>query len=94
MISYVLQSRFWVGVQFTGSLSANQTRRWFTFNWPAHWHVHWTVVPTSPHAGAPQIRWSVDVERASDAYITYWISITNLTAEDVNIEARYAVLGW
>jgi hypothetical protein len=34
------------------------------------------------------------VERASDQYITYWISITNHTAEQVNIEARYAVLGW
>ena len=26
------------GVQFTGSLAANQTQRWFTFNWPAAWH--------------------------------------------------------
>lgn len=94
MIPFVLQSRFWVGVQFTGSLAANQTRRWFTYRWPAHWHVNWTVVPTTPRAGGPQIRWNVEVERASDAYITYWISITNLTSENVDIEARYAVLGW
>lgn len=94
MLAYVLQSRFWVGVQFTGSLGPHQTRRWFTYNWPAHWHVDWTVVPTTPRAGGPQIRWTVDVERASDAHITYWISITNLTGEDVNLEARYAVLGW
>lgn len=94
MIPYVLQSRFWVGVQFTGSLAANQTRRWFTYRWPAHWHVNWTVVPTTPRAGGPQIRWNVEVERASDAFITYWITITNLTNENVDIEARYAVLGW
>ncbi len=94
MIPYVLQTRFWVGVQFTGVLAANQTQRWFTFNWPAHWHVVWTVVPTSPRVGAPQIRWNVEVERASDAFITYWITISNLTNESVNIEARYAVLGW
>jgi hypothetical protein len=35
------------GVQFIGSLAANQTQRWFTFNWPAVWHVVWYMVPTS-----------------------------------------------
>ena len=94
LIPAALHSRQWVGVQFTGSVPANQTRRWFTFRWPAHWHVAWTVVPTTPKLGAPQISWKVDVERAEDAYITYWISITNLTSEEVGIEARYAVLGW
>ncbi len=84
----------WVGVQFTGTLAANQTQRWFTFNWPAHWHVVWTVVPTSPRPGGPQITWKVQVERASDRFITYWVSITNVTPVAVNIEARFAVLGW
>jgi hypothetical protein len=94
LIPAALQTGQWVGVQFTGTVPANQTRRWFTFRWPAHWHVAWTVVPTTPKLGAPQISWSVSVERAEDAYITYWISITNLTGEEVGIEARYAVLGW
>ncbi len=84
----------WVGVQFTGTISANQTQRWFTFRWPAYWHVVWTVVPTSVRPGGPQIEWKVQVERASDQYITYWVSITNLTPVPVSIEARYAVLGW
>jgi Subtilase family len=94
LIPLALQTREWIGVQFTGIVPANTTHRWFTFNWPAHWHVLWTVVPTSPRPGGPQISWSVQVERASDQYITYWISITNHTPEQVNIEARYAVLGW
>jgi len=94
LISLALQTREWIGVQFTGTVPANATQRWFTFNWPAHWHVVWTVVPTSPRLGGPQISWSVQVERATDQYITYWISITNHTPEQVNIEARYAVLGW
>ncbi len=94
LIPAALQTGQWVGVQFTGTVPANQTRRWFTFRWPAHWHVVWTVVPTTPKLGAPQISWSVGVERAEDAYVTYWISITNLTSADVDIEARYAVLGW
>ena len=81
-----------VGVQFTGTIAANATQRWFTFNWPASWHVVWYVVPTSPRSGAPQIEWSVAVERASSTAITYWITIRNLTSNPVNIEARYAVL--
>jgi hypothetical protein len=81
-----------VGVQFTGTIAANATQRWFTFNWPASWHVVWYVVPTSPRSGAPQIEWSVAVERASDTAITYWVTIRNLTSSPVNIEARYAVL--
>ncbi len=81
-----------VGVQFTGTLAANQSQRWFTFNWPQEWHVVWYVVPTSPRVGAPQIEWDVAVERASATHITYWITIRNLTAAPVNVEARYAVL--
>lgn len=94
LIQRALQTRTWVGVQFSGTIPAGQTRRWFTFRWPAHWHVVWTVVPTTPRSGAPQIKWKVQVERASDRYITYWISITNTSSSSVNIEARYAVLGW
>ena len=37
-----------VGVQFTGTIPAGQTDRWFTFNWPQEWHVVWYVVPVSP----------------------------------------------
>jgi len=94
LIARALLNERWTGVQFTGTVPANASRRWFTFNWPAHWHVEWNVVPTSPRSGAPQVEWSVAVERASDSHITYWITIKNLTAEEVNIEARYAVLGW
>jgi hypothetical protein len=94
LIARATETRTWVGVQFTGTISAGQTRRWFTHSWPAHWHVVWTVVPTTPRAGAPQISWRVQVERASDSHITYWIDITNVSPSSVNIEARYAVLGW
>jgi hypothetical protein len=94
LIPLALHTREWIGVQFTGLIPASATQRWFTWGWPAHWHVLWTVVPTSPRNGAPQISWSVQVERANDAQVTYWISITNHTPDPVNIEARYAVLGW
>lgn len=81
------------GVQFTGEVLANSTRRWFTFNWPAQLQVIWSVVPVTPRSGAPQIEYEVLLERASDAFITYWIDVKNLTSTPVTIEARYTVLG-
>ena len=94
IIPLVLQKANWIGVQFTGTLQPNQTKTWFTFRWPAHWHVLWSVVPITPKLGAPEIKWNVAVERSEDRYLTYWITITNLTNVPVNIEGRYAVLGW
>lgn len=81
-----------VGVQFTGSVPASVTKRWFTWNWQPGQHVVWTVVPTTPRSGAPQIQWDVAVERASATAITYWISIRNLTTAQVDVEARFAIL--
>ena len=81
-----------VGVQFTGTIAAGRSKPWFTYRWPQQWHVVWSIVPASPRSGAPQIEWYVAVERASSAYITYWITIKNVSPDPVNIEARYAVL--
>jgi hypothetical protein len=81
-----------VGVQFTGSVAAGASHRWFTWGWPADWEIVWTVVSTSPVVGAPQVEWDVAVERASSSAITYWITIRNLTSRPINIEARYAIM--
>ena len=82
------------GPEHSDYLAENRSEHelWFTFGWPACWHVVWTVIPTTVRNGAPQIRWRVQVERATSGAITYWISITNLTDADTDIEARYAVL--
>jgi hypothetical protein len=82
----------WNGVQFRGRLPAGATQRWFTWGWPACWHVLWTVVPTTVRNGAPEITWRVQVERASSGAITYWIVITNLTGQAVDAELRYSIL--
>jgi hypothetical protein len=79
------------GVQFTGSLTANQTHRWFTFNWPPTWHVIWYMVPTSIQT-VPEVSWSVSVQRADATHCTYWITVTNLTGAPVTFEGRYAIL--
>jgi len=80
------------GRQFVGNLAASQTKKWFTFNWPATWHIVWTVMPTTVRPGAPQIRWNVEVERASAEFVTYWITVQNLVAAPVDFEGRYCIL--
>jgi hypothetical protein len=80
------------GVQWTGRLAANETRRWFTFNWPATWHVLWTVMPTTPRLGAPQVSWTVEVERGDSERATYWITVRNLTPVPLQFEGRFAIL--
>ena len=80
------------GVQFTGTLGPNQTIKWFTFRWPATWHVVWTMMPTTVQNGTPSITWKVQVERASAEYVTYWLQVTNLTSVQVSFEGRYSIL--
>ena len=80
------------GLQWVGSLAANETRRWFTFGWPATWHMLWTVMPTTPRPGAPQIGWTVEVERADPERVTYWVTVRNLTPQPLQFEGRYAIL--
>lgn len=80
------------GVQWTGSLAGNQTKRWFTFNWPATWHILWTVMPTTPRPGAPQVSWTVEVERGDSERATYWITVRNLTPQSLQFQGRYAIL--
>jgi len=80
------------GVQWNGTLNPNETKKWFTFNWPATWHIIWTVMPTTIKSGAPEITWNVQVERASGEYVTYWITVQNLTNVAMNFEGRYCIL--
>jgi hypothetical protein len=82
----------WTGVQFTGTIAANSTNRWYTFNWNPALNVVWYVVPTSPTASSQQLEWSVEVARGSATGVTYWIVVRNLTAAAVTFEGRFAVL--
>jgi hypothetical protein len=80
------------GTQFRGTLPPYATETWFTYNWPEYYFVVWEVVPTTP-GGGPQISSRAKIERPNGAYITYWISITNLTNQPVSFEAHYDILG-
>jgi hypothetical protein len=82
----------WTGVQWTGTIAAGATWKWFTWGWPAQWHVVWYLMPTSPQPGVPELDWDVAVERANNAQCTYWITVKNLTGQPVTFEGRFAVL--
>lgn len=82
----------YTGVQWTGSLNANQTQRWFTFNWPPASHVVWYMMPATPNASGAELSWSVAVQRSDAGHVTYWITVTNLTNAPITFEGRYAVL--
>ena len=80
------------GLQFVGVVPGGATRRWFTYNWPATWHVVWTIMPLTTCSGAAQLTWKTQVERASATKVTYWIVVTNLTSSAVRFEGRYDIL--
>ena len=80
------------GLQFTGSLTANQTQKFFTWGWNPALHVVWYMMPVTPKSGAPELQWSVGVERANATQCTYWITVTNLTSVAITFEGRYAIL--
>lgn len=88
-------SRSWLGVQFRGRVGAGATQCWFTHSWPAYWHVDWTVMPLNPPRDADaQIEWTVRVARQTDSLAKHFICVKNLVDYEVEVEARYHVLGW
>lgn len=80
------------GTQWFGLIEGNQTQLWFTWGWPAHRHVLWNIMPLTPCPGGAQLTWDVAVERANATQATYWITVTNLTADRVRFAGRYNFL--
>jgi hypothetical protein len=80
------------GVQFTGQLAPGASNRWFTWGWNPASYVVWYMMPTTVKGGAPELGWTVEVERAETNVTTYWLTVRNLTSVTVNFEGRYTVL--
>ena len=80
----------WTGTQWTGTVAPGATERWFTWGWPASWHVFWYLTSTS--AGEPELDWDVEVVPADSSKCTYWITVRNPTSSVVTYEGRFAVL--
>jgi hypothetical protein len=80
-----------IGTQIVDTMSSNAVIDYYTWGWDPSWDVVWMVVPTTPTSGGPQLQWNVAVERSSSG-VTYHVTITNLTAQDVGVEGRYAIM--
>jgi hypothetical protein len=80
------------GVNFFGTIGPGETRVWYTINWPASWHVVWTVMPITHCPRGPQLSWKVQVGRSDASRCTYWIVVKNPTSDPVRFEARYDIL--
>jgi hypothetical protein len=93
VFDYPAQTFPFVGTQFNGTVAANSSARWFTYNWPSWQQVAWTIMPTSVNTAGAQLTWSGAVQRTAGQYITYWITVTNTTNTPVSFAARYVVLG-
>ncbi|MFF0943327.1 M12 family metallopeptidase [Kocuria sp. CPCC 205300] len=88
-------SQKWSGTQYSTTVAANGTLRFFTHSWPGYWFVVWTVVPRSPAVDGPaQVEWKIQATRQTDRLIKYFVEIRNLQAYPVTVDARYDVLGW
>jgi len=82
------------GVQWTGTVAPNAEGECFTVDWPAGWHVIWTVMPITVGPGAPQLTWQVRVGRSCPEFVTYWVKVRNLTDASVSFVIRYAIVSW
>ena len=76
----------------TGRSARTRRQRWFTLSWPATWHMRLDGDADHHPAGRRTVTWNVQVERASAEFVTYWITVTNLTGTAVTFEGRYCIL--
>lgn len=81
-----------VGTQFTGGVPAGGAKKWFSHSWPLSAHVVWTVVPTTIGGTGAQVEWDVQVQMAGADLLTYWVTVRNLSAAEVQVQGRFAVL--
>jgi hypothetical protein len=49
-------------------------------------------MPTTVDTVNAQLTWTVQVQRASAEFVSYWITVQNLTAATVAFEGRYCIL--
>ena len=80
-----------IGTQIVDTMPPNAVIDYYTWGWDPSWDVVWMVVATTPTAGGPQVRWDVAVELSSSG-VTYHVTITNLTGQNVGVEGRYAIM--
>jgi hypothetical protein len=87
-------TRTWTDVHFRESVPAGATRSWFTRDWPAYWHVSWSLEPAAGNGQPSPLGLRVQVARQSERLLTYYLVVTNPGPAAADFGARYTVLGW
>lgn len=81
------------GVQFTGTIPAQTTYLYYTFDWAPAEYVEWSVMSDSVYSGEAEFTLSpVSTQRSTASDVTYWLTITNNTSSSQNFEGRYCIL--
>jgi hypothetical protein len=77
------------GSQILGAVSALDSRRWITGDWPLDWNVVWNIIPSPESA---RVEWKVVTERQSETLLRYYIEVRNLSPIEAQVEIRYLAL--
>jgi photosystem II stability/assembly factor-like uncharacterized protein len=80
------------GTHAKGTVPPNGEQPVSSPDWPVGAQVLWSVVPTGGPAGAPALTWQVSVAQSRPGYVTYWITVKNLTPVAIPFEVRFVVL--
>jgi len=81
------------GVQFTGSIPANATQLYFTFDWAAASYIDWTVMSDSVYSSGSEVTLSnVATQRADSTHATYWLTVVNNTSSTQTFDGRFCIL--
>jgi hypothetical protein len=76
------------GTAIAGEVPPDGEYRLRSPDWPVGAQVLWSVVPTGGPAGAPALTWQVSVAQSQPGYVTYWITVKNLTPVAIPFEGR------
>ena len=77
-----------IQVTQTTPLAAGEEESWFTFGWPAGYHLDWEAVPITL-GGSERLLLTKRLERAPDGTITYWLTVRNDGGTATTYRLRY-----
>ena len=76
---------YYSGVQINSTLGVGANHYWFTFGWPSTADIMWSAIPTTTGG---KVKLDVEVERAGDGTLTYYLRVTNIGAAATDYKVR------
>ena len=79
---------YYSGVQISSTLASGANHYWFTFGWPSTADIMWSAIPTTTGG---KVKLDVEVERAGDGTLTYYLRVTNIGAVATDYKVRRTI---